>query len=258
MNRTLKRRKVCPHCLRRMKMRMMMLSDHLCCHTATEREPAEEVRLLKRANTRSWSTASLIFLSISVSKTPCEKLISKERLSIGSSASLPTQTGSRENMPMLNTKILYPSKSSSRQWVGRVVDVVQKLMMCVFVFRSQGGCVGLFQRVSDQQAVGQRRPVQLWSREPVSHMIFFFILSTMSFKWTDARVPLCVLGICTQRNVWWIIILESVWTPKSLWTSTINVTSIRRNAGMQTSASDHDVLRVSSALKGLVKVTCLH
>ncbi|KAK9961720.1 hypothetical protein ABG768_007120 [Culter alburnus] len=44
-----------------------------------------------------------------VSKTPCEKLISKERLSIGSSASLPTQTGSRENMPMLNTKILYPS-----------------------------------------------------------------------------------------------------------------------------------------------------
>ncbi|XP_048015751.1 diacylglycerol kinase delta-like isoform X3 [Megalobrama amblycephala] len=44
-----------------------------------------------------------------VSKTPCEKLISKERLSIGSSASLPAQTGSRENMPMLNTKILYPS-----------------------------------------------------------------------------------------------------------------------------------------------------
>uniref|UniRef100_A0A8C1PKQ6 Diacylglycerol kinase n=1 Tax=Cyprinus carpio TaxID=7962 RepID=A0A8C1PKQ6_CYPCA len=30
-------------------------------------------------------------------------------LSIGSSASLPAQTGSRENMPMLNTKILYPS-----------------------------------------------------------------------------------------------------------------------------------------------------
>ncbi|KAF4104478.1 diacylglycerol kinase delta-like isoform X1 [Onychostoma macrolepis] len=44
-----------------------------------------------------------------VSKTPCEKLISKGSLSIGSSASLPAQTGSRENMPMLNTKILYPS-----------------------------------------------------------------------------------------------------------------------------------------------------
>uniref|UniRef100_A0A8C1WIV6 Diacylglycerol kinase n=1 Tax=Cyprinus carpio TaxID=7962 RepID=A0A8C1WIV6_CYPCA len=43
--------------------------------------------------------------------TPCEKLISKGSLSIGSSASLPAQTGSRENMPMLNTKILYPSKS---------------------------------------------------------------------------------------------------------------------------------------------------
>ncbi|RXN16894.1 diacylglycerol kinase delta isoform X1 [Labeo rohita] len=43
------------------------------------------------------------------SKTPCEKLISKGSLSIGSSASLPAHTGSRENMPMLNTKILYPS-----------------------------------------------------------------------------------------------------------------------------------------------------
>ncbi|XP_044057493.1 diacylglycerol kinase delta-like isoform X2 [Siniperca chuatsi] len=43
-----------------------------------------------------------------VSKTPCEKLISKGNLSLGSSASLPVQAGSRENMPMLNTKILYP------------------------------------------------------------------------------------------------------------------------------------------------------
>ncbi|KAA0702404.1 Diacylglycerol kinase delta [Triplophysa tibetana] len=43
------------------------------------------------------------------SKTPCEKLISKGSLSIGSSASLPVQTGSRDSMPMLNTKILYPS-----------------------------------------------------------------------------------------------------------------------------------------------------
>lgn len=46
-----------------------------------------------------------------VSKTPCEKLISKGSLSLGSAASLPGQTGSRENMPMLNTKILYPGKS---------------------------------------------------------------------------------------------------------------------------------------------------
>uniref|UniRef100_A0A665UX65 Diacylglycerol kinase n=2 Tax=Echeneis naucrates TaxID=173247 RepID=A0A665UX65_ECHNA len=43
-----------------------------------------------------------------VSKTPCEKLINKGSLSLGSPVSLPVQTGSRENMPMLNTKILYP------------------------------------------------------------------------------------------------------------------------------------------------------
>ncbi|KAM6932553.1 diacylglycerol kinase delta isoform 2-T2 [Lycodopsis pacificus] len=43
-----------------------------------------------------------------VSKTPCEKLISKGSQSLGSSASLPVQTGSRETMPTLNTKILYP------------------------------------------------------------------------------------------------------------------------------------------------------
>nr|XP_043888024.1 diacylglycerol kinase delta-like isoform X2 [Solea senegalensis] len=43
-----------------------------------------------------------------VSKTPCEKLISKGSLSLGSSASLPVHAGSRDNMPMLNTKILYP------------------------------------------------------------------------------------------------------------------------------------------------------
>ncbi|KAG9348249.1 hypothetical protein JZ751_001984, partial [Albula glossodonta] len=44
-----------------------------------------------------------------VSKSPCEKLIRKGSLALGSSASLPVQTGSRDNMPMLNTKILYPS-----------------------------------------------------------------------------------------------------------------------------------------------------
>uniref|UniRef100_A0A8C8HUF5 Diacylglycerol kinase n=1 Tax=Oncorhynchus tshawytscha TaxID=74940 RepID=A0A8C8HUF5_ONCTS len=44
-----------------------------------------------------------------VSKTPCEKLINKGSLSLGSSTSLPAQTGNRESMPMLNTKILYLS-----------------------------------------------------------------------------------------------------------------------------------------------------
>ncbi|XP_056112656.1 diacylglycerol kinase delta-like isoform X3 [Rhinichthys klamathensis goyatoka] len=66
-----------------------------------EDDDAERLSLLSYSNiTRA---------SRRVSKTPCEKLISKERLSIGSSTSLPAQTGSRENMPMLNTKILYPS-----------------------------------------------------------------------------------------------------------------------------------------------------
>lgn len=99
-------------------MRMMTLSDYLCCRTATEHEPVEEVRLFQCHDSFLTYTHchSLMFLSLSVSKTPCEKLISKERLSIGSSASLPAQTGSRENMPMLNTKILYPSKSSSDEY----------------------------------------------------------------------------------------------------------------------------------------------
>uniref|UniRef100_A0A672JXS1 Diacylglycerol kinase n=1 Tax=Sinocyclocheilus grahami TaxID=75366 RepID=A0A672JXS1_SINGR len=69
------------------------------------------------------------FLSISASKSPCEKLISKGILSIGSSASLPAQTGSRENMPMLNTKIIYPSKSGSLYRSGGGFTVVQKLML---------------------------------------------------------------------------------------------------------------------------------
>ncbi|XP_069752660.1 diacylglycerol kinase delta-like isoform X14 [Narcine bancroftii] len=44
-----------------------------------------------------------------VPKSPCERRISKGSLSIGSSASLPTPTGNRDNLPMLNSKILYPS-----------------------------------------------------------------------------------------------------------------------------------------------------
>lgn len=44
-----------------------------------------------------------------VSKTPCEKLISKGgSLSLGSSASLPVHTGSREFMPISTKMILYP------------------------------------------------------------------------------------------------------------------------------------------------------
>lgn len=47
---------------------------------------------------------------LTVSKSPCEKLISKGSLSPGGSASLPPQSGSRDGLPALNTKILFPSE----------------------------------------------------------------------------------------------------------------------------------------------------
>ncbi|XP_074506108.1 diacylglycerol kinase delta isoform X2 [Sebastes fasciatus] len=71
-----------------------------------EEEEEEEVEEDKMSLQSSYSTKHRN--SRRVSRTPCEKLISKGSLSPGSSASLPVQTGSRENMPMLNTKILYP------------------------------------------------------------------------------------------------------------------------------------------------------
>ncbi|XP_041850155.1 diacylglycerol kinase delta-like isoform X2 [Melanotaenia boesemani] len=55
-----------------------------------------------------------------VSKTPCEKLISKGSLSLGA-ASLPVYTGSRDNMPMLNTKILFPGSLSSSSVISRLL-----------------------------------------------------------------------------------------------------------------------------------------
>uniref|UniRef100_A0A672JY49 Diacylglycerol kinase n=1 Tax=Sinocyclocheilus grahami TaxID=75366 RepID=A0A672JY49_SINGR len=73
--------------------------------------PAEEEEEDDGSETLSLqsSYSSRVRASRRASKSPCEKLISKGILSIGSSASLPAQTGSRENMPMLNTKIIYPS-----------------------------------------------------------------------------------------------------------------------------------------------------
>ncbi|XP_028817196.1 diacylglycerol kinase delta isoform X4 [Denticeps clupeoides] len=64
-----------------------------------------------------------------VSKTPCEKLISKGSLSIGSSASLPAQTGSRENMPMLNTKVLYPSLRAGMSGSLSSSSVISRLLV---------------------------------------------------------------------------------------------------------------------------------
>uniref|UniRef100_A0AAY4DCN6 Diacylglycerol kinase n=1 Tax=Denticeps clupeoides TaxID=299321 RepID=A0AAY4DCN6_9TELE len=66
---------------------------------------------------------------IPISKTPCEKLISKGSLSIGSSASLPAQTGSRENMPMLNTKVLYPSLRAGMSGSLSSSSVISRLLV---------------------------------------------------------------------------------------------------------------------------------
>ncbi|XP_058489018.1 diacylglycerol kinase delta-like isoform X3 [Solea solea] len=64
-----------------------------------------------------------------VSKTPCEKLISKGSLSLGSSASLPVHTGSRDNMPMLNTKILYPGLRASLSNSLSSSSVISRLLV---------------------------------------------------------------------------------------------------------------------------------
>ncbi|KAM6933935.1 LOW QUALITY PROTEIN: diacylglycerol kinase delta [Xenentodon cancila] len=63
-----------------------------------------------------------------VSKTPCEKLICKGSLSLSSSTSLPVQTGNREDMSMLNTKILYPGESVMSSGVAAGVSEV-----CMFL-----------------------------------------------------------------------------------------------------------------------------
>uniref|UniRef100_A0A4W4HD31 Diacylglycerol kinase n=1 Tax=Electrophorus electricus TaxID=8005 RepID=A0A4W4HD31_ELEEL len=75
-----------------------------------------------------WKLCSLLFVPLcSVSKAPCEKLITKGSLSLGSSASLPAQTGSRENM--LNTKILYPSLRSGISGSLSSSSVISRLLV---------------------------------------------------------------------------------------------------------------------------------
>uniref|UniRef100_A0A672Y760 diacylglycerol kinase (ATP) n=1 Tax=Sphaeramia orbicularis TaxID=375764 RepID=A0A672Y760_9TELE len=71
-------------------------------------ESSEESEAMAKKFDECRLTSLCYVFLCSVSKTPCEKLISKGSLSLGSSASLPVQTGNREYMPMLNTKILYP------------------------------------------------------------------------------------------------------------------------------------------------------
>ncbi|XP_035878579.1 diacylglycerol kinase delta isoform X2 [Phyllostomus discolor] len=57
-----------------------------------------------------------------VSKSPCEKLIGKGSLLLGSSASLPTQPGNRDGLPALNTKILFPSVRAGSLPGGSVIS----------------------------------------------------------------------------------------------------------------------------------------
>ncbi|KAM9820276.1 diacylglycerol kinase delta [Neosynchiropus ocellatus] len=64
-----------------------------------------------------------------VCKSPCEKLISKGSLPLGSSASLPVQAGSRENMPMLNTKILYPALRAGLSGSLSTSAVISRLLV---------------------------------------------------------------------------------------------------------------------------------
>lgn len=51
-----------------------------------------------------------VLYCFTASRSPCEKLMSKGGLSLGNSASLPPQAGSRDGLPALNTKILFPSE----------------------------------------------------------------------------------------------------------------------------------------------------
>uniref|UniRef100_A0A8C5FPM6 Diacylglycerol kinase n=1 Tax=Gadus morhua TaxID=8049 RepID=A0A8C5FPM6_GADMO len=73
---------------------------------APDEEEEEEVEE-DRVSLQSHHNSSAYPHGRTVSKTPCEKLIMKGALCLGSSASLPAQTVSRDHM--LNTKILYPS-----------------------------------------------------------------------------------------------------------------------------------------------------
>uniref|UniRef100_A0A803W3K2 Diacylglycerol kinase n=1 Tax=Ficedula albicollis TaxID=59894 RepID=A0A803W3K2_FICAL len=71
------------------------------------------------------------------SKSPCERLINKGSLSLGSSASLPPQTGSRDNLPMLNTKILYPNIRPGMSGSLPGSSVISRLLIHADPFNSE-------------------------------------------------------------------------------------------------------------------------
>uniref|UniRef100_G3QDI6 Diacylglycerol kinase n=2 Tax=Gorilla gorilla gorilla TaxID=9595 RepID=G3QDI6_GORGO len=72
-----------------------------------------------------------------VSKSPCEKLISKGSLSLGSSASLPPQPGSRDGLPALNTKILYPNVRAGMSGSLPGGSVISRLLINADPFNSE-------------------------------------------------------------------------------------------------------------------------
>lgn len=67
-----------------------------------------------------------------VSKSPCEKLINK-----GSSASLPPQPGSRDGLPALNTKILFPNVRAGMSGSLPGGSVISRLLINADPFNSE-------------------------------------------------------------------------------------------------------------------------
>ncbi|XP_010345512.2 diacylglycerol kinase delta isoform X3 [Saimiri boliviensis] len=72
-----------------------------------------------------------------VLKSPCEKLISKGSLPLGSSASLPPHPGSRDSLPALNTKILYPNVRAGISGSLPGGSVISRLLINADPFNSE-------------------------------------------------------------------------------------------------------------------------
>ncbi|XP_036713010.1 diacylglycerol kinase delta isoform X2 [Balaenoptera musculus] len=72
-----------------------------------------------------------------VSKSPCEKLISKGSLSLGGSASLPLQSGNRDSLPALNTKILFPNVRAGMSGSLPGGSVISRLLINADPFNSE-------------------------------------------------------------------------------------------------------------------------
>uniref|UniRef100_U3KGJ9 Diacylglycerol kinase n=1 Tax=Ficedula albicollis TaxID=59894 RepID=U3KGJ9_FICAL len=104
-------------------------SPTLSLHTAVDEQNAQTQE----------QEGFLLSLSASeeASKSPCERLINKGSLSLGSSASLPPQTGSRDNLPMLNTKILYPNIRPGMSGSLPGSSVISRLLIHADPFNSE-------------------------------------------------------------------------------------------------------------------------